>query len=591
MNENIETKVEKLRPFTRILMTIGELPTSYLMSMTYYEQIIWFTKYLQETVIPTVNNNATAVEEVQNVVIELQNYVNNYFDNLDVQEEINNKLDEMVEDGTLQEIITDYLNTKAIFAFDNVNSMKQATNLINGSYAKTLGYYSVNDGGSSTYKIVNDELTADDKLIIELNNGLFAVLVYNDYLYPEQIGGIGNDTFDNTNVFQTLLDNLINIKLLTGKTYKVTETLKLKSNVIIDLNNSTINSTDKHLFYNFLENSTATLYNGNGNIIIKNGIIKGGCISLMHADNVILENITFIEPLNNHNVELCSCKNVDINNCKFYEITGTGGRLESVNIDPCTHDSFPWLPLDSVSYDGTPCSYINVHDCLFDGGSNNKIEDGVGCHNESVNHHTFINIYNNVVKNVTSYGFMIRSCDNSKVFGNTIVSTYSGVAVGGNNNAIYQNKITSTRTSETWVIHILENSLMLSAYDNNIITNGKVAYRYINIGNTLTCTFARVDNYKIDFTKTTDTNTTTATITTNGINLTDYNNIKIQIGRQAQATFKTINIDSFFGRNFQVGDGFYIEDLDATMVITSQNVLTFTSTNEVDLIFIILNVK
>lgn len=36
---------------------------------------------------------------------ELQTYINNYFDNLDVQEEINNKLDEMVEDGTMDQII------------------------------------------------------------------------------------------------------------------------------------------------------------------------------------------------------------------------------------------------------------------------------------------------------------------------------------------------------------------------------------------------------------------------------------------------------------------------------------------------------
>lgn len=108
MNENIDTKVERLRPFTRFCMTIGELPTSYLMSMTYLEQVVWFTKYLQEKVIPAINNNATAVEEIQELFVELQNYVNTYFENLDVQEEINNKLDEMALDGTLAQIIEDY---------------------------------------------------------------------------------------------------------------------------------------------------------------------------------------------------------------------------------------------------------------------------------------------------------------------------------------------------------------------------------------------------------------------------------------------------------------------------------------------------
>lgn len=131
MNENIETNVQKLRPFTKILMTIGELPTSYLMSMTYYEQIIWFTKYLQEQVIPAINTNAEAVEELQRAVnelnelyISLREYVDYKFDNLNLQEEIDNKLDEMLQDGSLQTIISTYvaglgLNVKTLGATGN----------------------------------------------------------------------------------------------------------------------------------------------------------------------------------------------------------------------------------------------------------------------------------------------------------------------------------------------------------------------------------------------------------------------------------------------------------------------------------------
>ena len=49
------------------------------------------------------------VEEYINKFNELHDYVHNYFDNLDVQEEINNKLDAMYEDGTLEAIIGEYL--------------------------------------------------------------------------------------------------------------------------------------------------------------------------------------------------------------------------------------------------------------------------------------------------------------------------------------------------------------------------------------------------------------------------------------------------------------------------------------------------
>ncbi len=101
MNENLNIDVKKLRPITRLIYTIGELPTSYLMSMTYEEQLIWLCNYLTQTVIPTINNNAEAVEEIQKLVDELKEYI----ENLDLQDEVDTKLDEMVEDGTLAEII------------------------------------------------------------------------------------------------------------------------------------------------------------------------------------------------------------------------------------------------------------------------------------------------------------------------------------------------------------------------------------------------------------------------------------------------------------------------------------------------------
>lgn len=153
MNDKPEIKPMGITPLKYICMTIGELPSSYLESMTYYEQLLWLTKFLQERMIPALDNNALAVEELQKLFIELQNYVNNYFDNLDVQDEINNKLDQMLEDGVLEQIIEQFINSTALWVYDTVQDMKEATNLIDGSYARTLGYYSVNDGGGGTYRI------------------------------------------------------------------------------------------------------------------------------------------------------------------------------------------------------------------------------------------------------------------------------------------------------------------------------------------------------------------------------------------------------------------------------------------------------
>ena len=169
-----------LKPFKHFCITIGNLPTSYVDSLSYYEMLEWLCHYLKDTVIPAVNTNADAVTELQGLYVELKNYVDNYFENLDVQEEINNKLDDMAESGELTEIIAQYLSLAGILAFNTVSDMKSATNLINGSFTRTLGYYSVNDGGDALYKIrsITNSDVIDESSIISIGNGdLIAELI------------------------------------------------------------------------------------------------------------------------------------------------------------------------------------------------------------------------------------------------------------------------------------------------------------------------------------------------------------------------------------------------------------------------------
>jgi len=73
-------------------------------AITNYELLQAVIKYLN-TIIENENNVESNVTALYNSFVNLHDYVENYFDNLDVQEEINNKLDKMVEDGTIQEIL------------------------------------------------------------------------------------------------------------------------------------------------------------------------------------------------------------------------------------------------------------------------------------------------------------------------------------------------------------------------------------------------------------------------------------------------------------------------------------------------------
>lgn len=75
-------------------------------------------------IIDRTNLTGEQVEILTNAFNELKSYVDNYFENLDVQEEINNRLDEMAQTGELQSIITRY--------FDSVDAqIQEQNNVIN----------------------------------------------------------------------------------------------------------------------------------------------------------------------------------------------------------------------------------------------------------------------------------------------------------------------------------------------------------------------------------------------------------------------------------------------------------------------------
>lgn len=148
-------------PFKKLVMTIGELPTTFIDSMSYYEALAWLVDYIQKTVIPAVNNNAEAVEELQKLFVELKSFVDNYFENLDVQEEIDNKLDEMAESGQLAEIIAQFLGLKSVYGFNTIADMAVSEYLNEGSICKTLGQTNV-DAGDGSYYLVRQRTNDDN---------------------------------------------------------------------------------------------------------------------------------------------------------------------------------------------------------------------------------------------------------------------------------------------------------------------------------------------------------------------------------------------------------------------------------------------
>lgn len=176
------------------------------------------------------------VEEYITKFNELHDYVHDYFDNLDVQEEINNKLDDMVEAGTLQEIITDYIQANVAWTFNTVAEMKSATNLVAGSYAQTLGYHAKNDGGEAIYYIT-DSGSADERAVIAVGS-LYANLVTNkEPLNVKQFGAYGDGSHDDYSAIQASINyvkgNINKVHVPEG-TYNVSKALILPQYMVLE---------------------------------------------------------------------------------------------------------------------------------------------------------------------------------------------------------------------------------------------------------------------------------------------------------------------------------------------------------------------
>lgn len=298
-------------------------------------------------------------------------------------------------------------------------------------------------------------------------------IVSASYVSPEQYGAVGDGTADDSLAIQNAVNNKGLILFESGKNYKVTSTIRLAKDTIIDLNGATIISTNKHLFFNFLSGDTFTGYTGNGNITIRNGTIIGGAISFAHGDGIRLENVRFQNSLNDHFLEIAGCKNYAIVGCSFVGMADVQTSVyEYINLDPCTYTAFPWLTNGSDFYDGAKNDGITVHDCYFALGesSYNYGFNAFGVHGvagQSVKHKN-IKLIENTLRNFTGCGFRINDMEDVYIANNDINVTGDGIRVGDVGQSTYVtikgNVITASGTAVTKA----NSSTVFQSADNDI---------------------------------------------------------------------------------------------------------------------------
>lgn len=199
-------------------------------AVTDYELLCLVVDHLNE-VIKNSNEQNTVIQNLYNAFVALKDYVDNYFDNLDVHEEIDNKLDKMAASGELADIIAQYLEVASVLGFDTKASLKSANNLVNGSITRTLGNHQYNDLGGAYYKIrtITSNDVIDDIKILSLSNypTLVAEMIKTSKMNVNQYGAYGDGIHDDTEAIQYAInDNQFGTIYFCDGTYLISDTIK-----------------------------------------------------------------------------------------------------------------------------------------------------------------------------------------------------------------------------------------------------------------------------------------------------------------------------------------------------------------------------
>lgn len=321
-------------------------PADELAGLSYYEILCKIHKKLGE-VIEQVNSNETNIQNFTDDMLSkykallsewnrTKEWIEHYFDNLEVQEEVNNTLDEMLASGQFEDIIFNFFQINAIF--NTVAEMKRSTTLQPGQKVSTLGYYSVNDGGGAQYILKTSP--DNTKWNEQLTDNLYAELISNDISYPKMCGyRASNPAETNNSILQFLCNNTKTIDLPDDNIYAIgtitiSKSIKIKNGkvnggFILNPNMSVKNVVFDNIFFQSTINNNAAITMGGKRsqhqyIIVNNCYINGYKYGIYFTDGTIHQGI-FRSKFTNCTIQEC-------NYCFYNYSTNPGYRIGDILI-------------------------------------------------------------------------------------------------------------------------------------------------------------------------------------------------------------------------------------------------------------------
>ena len=324
--------------------------------------------------------------------------------------------------------------------FDTVADMKASTVLADGSYARTLGYYSANDGGEALYKITEAQPSTYYET---LNSGLYAQLIPEDEcINVKQFGCVGDGATDDTAKLAVAMAygvaNNLKIEFNGDETYLISSATVIEESTkscFIDGHNATIkiSGTGRPRMYT-LECGT---------IDIRNLKFDGTGTTQDQFDQTVWNdaNIYTALNLNGNNIELnnLSLSNWYGNGIRFY------GNYKNVNINNVlidnvgghwyqndTHDAFG----DAFGFSGrTGTANINLTNVVaigkYKGSTLSRIGLAFDYSSNKNDDYTYVNLencsfinYDRCIHVENILGKMKINYNNGRILNNVVVFNY-----------------------------------------------------------------------------------------------------------------------------------------------------------------------
>lgn len=177
------------------------MPAVYDGTLSYYEQLCKVVAFLNNVIqdMDTAENNIQNIANVSNENTQrmltaytlLQKYVNDYFDNLDVQQEINHHLDEMAASGALSTLLAPFIpNLVTNWLNENVSPVGSAV-VVDSSL--TI------QGAAADAKVTGDELQEDKVKLNQIFLGDISSEVQNTLELGNINVGSGGFSYTNSN--------------------------------------------------------------------------------------------------------------------------------------------------------------------------------------------------------------------------------------------------------------------------------------------------------------------------------------------------------------------------------------------------------